>query len=60
MSRGSKAKHRTPKRELAQKILPDPTAEELESIERDWDDEMFGREDAEYFRIAGIDNIGNK
>jgi len=60
MSRGSKAKHHTPKRELAQKILRDPTAEELESIERDWDNEMFGREDAEYFRIAGIDNIGNK
>ena len=56
MSRGSKAKHETPKR--AQ--LREPSPDELEDIERDVDDEMFGPEDAEYFRLAGIDDIGRK
>ena len=56
MSRGSKAKHETPKR--AQ--LREPSQEELEDIERDVDDEMFGAEDAEYFRQVGIVDIGRK
>lgn len=56
MSRGSKAKHQTPKREP----LTEPSQEELEALERDIDDEMFGPEDAEYFRLAGIDDIGNR
>jgi len=56
MSRGSKAKHQTPKRVQ----LREPSQEELEDIERDVDDEMFGPEDAEYFRLAGIDDIGRK
>jgi len=56
MSRGSKAKHETPKR--AQ--LREPSPDELEDIERDVDDEMFGPDDADYFRHAGIDNMGSK
>lgn len=61
MSRGSKAKHFTPKRDQVKRTRFKPLSpEELEALERDVDDEMFGREDAEYFRVAGIDDIGRK
>jgi len=56
MSRHSKEKHQTLKREF----FPEPDQEELEALEADFDDDMFGAEDAEYFRMAGIDDIGNK
>ena len=61
MSRGSKAKHQSPKREpfpeLSQKEIDD--AEAL-ALAMEVDDEMFGPEDAEYFRLAGIDDKGNR
>lgn len=40
--------------------LPEPSQEELEALELDADEEMFG-EDAPYLRAAGLaDKIGNK
>lgn len=61
MSRGSKAKHETPKRgEPKPMRMSKPSREELEALEAYVDDEMFGAEDAEYFRQAGIDDIGRK
>ena len=56
MSRESKKKHQSQKREP----LPELSQEEFEALEREIDDEMFGPEDAKYFRLAGINNIGNQ
>ena len=39
---------------------PEPTPQELEEIEHDWMVEMLGEEDAAYFELAGIDDIGDK
>jgi hypothetical protein len=56
MSRGSKKKHQSQKREP----LPELSQEEFEALEREIDDEMFDPEDVEYFGLAGINDIGSK
>ena len=57
MSKSAKRKHIATKRHVE---LREPQQEELEAIEHDWLAEMVGEEDAAYFEMAGIDDIGNK
>ena len=56
MSRGSKRKHISQKREP----LPELSQDEFEALEREIDDEMLDPEDAEDFRLAGTEDVGSK
>ena len=54
---------KTARKKKQKKNIKEPselTDEEAKSIEQQWMIDMVGEEDAAYFEVAGIDDIGNK